>query len=82
MYEPIFHYLDKNNNVIMSDKEYEKEIRKISENAFQKGRIQGLIDALVMMQEAPLNKKEEILKKAIKEQGEKGNETTEENGRI
>lgn len=79
MYEPIFHYIDDNKNVIMSAKDYEKEMRKISENSFERGRMQGLIDALQLLNEAPVETKTSILKDAIKKQGEKGNETTEKN---
>lgn len=79
MYEPIFHYIDENKNVVIPYKEYEKEQRKIMQNAFERGRIQGLIEALQLLQEAPPSTKEQILKEAIRKQGEKGNETTEKN---
>lgn len=46
MYEPIFHYIDEYKNVIIPVKEYEKEQKKITQNAFERGRIQGLIEAL------------------------------------
>lgn len=79
MYEAIFHYIDENKNVVIPYKEYEKEQRKITQNAFERGRIQGLIEALQLLQEAPLSTKEQILKEAIRKQGEKGNETIEKN---
>lgn len=79
MYEAIFHYIDENKNVVIPYKEYEKEQRKIMQNAFERGRIQGLIEALQLLYEAPLSTKEQILKEAIRKQGEKGNETTEKN---
>lgn len=79
MYEAIFHYIDENKNVVIPYKEYEKEQRKIMQNAFERGRIQGLIEALQLLQEVPHSTKEQILKEAIRKQGEKGNETTEKN---
>lgn len=79
MYEAIFHYIDENKNVVIPYKEYEKEQRKIMQNAFERGRIQGLIEALQLLQEAPRSTKEQILKEAIRKQGEKGNETIEKN---
>ena len=79
MYEAIFHYIDENKNVVIPYKEYEKEQRKITQNAFERGRIQGLIEALQLLQEVPPLTKEQILKEAIRKQGEKGNETTEKN---
>ena len=49
MYEAIFHYIDENKNVVIPYKEYEKEQRKIIQNAFGRGRIQGLIEALQLL---------------------------------
>ena len=45
------------------------------QNAFERGRIQGLIEALQLLQEAPLSTKEQILKEAIRKQGENSKNT-------
>lgn len=80
MYEPIFHYLDEYKNVVIPIKEYEKEMRKISENSFQRGRIQGLIEALQILNETPAETKESILKDLIRKNKEtKDNEIIKEN---
>lgn len=80
MYEPIFHYIDDYKNVVIPVKEYEKEQRKIAKNAFERGRVQGLIEALQLLQEVPPSSKEEILKDLIKQNKEtKDNEIVKEN---
>lgn len=80
MYEPIFHYIDEYKNVVIPVKEYEKEQKKITQNAFERGRIQGLIEALQLLQEVPPSSKEEILKDLIKQNKEtKDNEIIKEN---
>lgn len=80
MYEPIFHYIDDYKNVVIPVKEYEKEQKKLVKNAFERGRIQGLIEALQLLEEVPPSSKEEILKDLIKQNKEtKDNETIKEN---
>ena len=80
MYEPIFHYIDDYKNVVIPVKEYEKEQKKLVKNAFERGRIQGLIEALQLLQEIPPSSKEEILKDLIRQNKEtKDNETIKEN---
>ena len=80
MYEPIFHYIDEYKNVVIPVKEYEKEQKKLVKNAFERGRIQGLIEALQLLQEVPPSSKEEILKDLIKQNKEtKDNEIVKEN---
>lgn len=80
MYEPIFHYIDDYKNVVIPVKEYEKEQKKLIKNAFERGRVQGLIEALQLLQEVPPSSKEEILKDLIKQNKEtKDNEITKEN---
>lgn len=80
MYEPIFHYIDDYKNVVIPVKEYEKEQKKLVKNAFERGRIQGLIEALQLLEEVPSSSKEEILKDLIKQNKEtKDNETIKEN---
>ena len=80
MYEPIFHYIDDYKNVVIPVKEYEKEQKKLVKNAFERGRIQGLIEALQLLEEVPSSSKEEILKDLIKQNKEtKDNEIIKEN---
>ena len=80
MYEPIFHYIDDYKNVVIPVKEYEKEQKKLIKNAFERGRIQGLIEALQLLEEVPSSSKEEILKDLIKQNKEtKDNEIIKEN---
>ena len=80
MYEPIFHYIDDYKNVVIPVKEYEKEQKKLVKNAFERGRVQGLIEALQLLQEVPPSSKEEILKDLIRKNKEtKDNEIIKEN---
>ena len=43
MYEAIFHYIDENKNVVIPYKEYEKEQRKIMQNAFGTKRFANIL---------------------------------------